>query len=156
LSSPSSTSTTTRRLLSGSFWDSERKWADYAPLKLYWCTTPDGGEDWFIIAHRLGEAALTHAHQEGYDVDDASAELVLRLPEELQLRGDGILGWPDHDVLRTCGANFVREDTPRVVELLGRTFTEGLLEHEIQKLHDDQFEAADQGRPNRTKRSSPS
>jgi hypothetical protein len=78
------------------------------------------------------------------------------LPDELQARGDDLLGWPDHDVLRACGATFVREETPRVVQLAGRTFSEGMLEHEIRKVDDDRFEAANQGRPNRTRRSTPS
>lgn len=26
-------------------WNTEQKWATYAPLKLYWCTTTDGNED---------------------------------------------------------------------------------------------------------------
>jgi hypothetical protein len=137
-------------------WDSEQKWAAYAPLKLYWCTTPDGDEDWFIVAHTLTQAALHHAHAEGYDDDDASAEFIIILPDALQARGDDLLGWPDHDVLRACGATFVREDTPRVVELGGRTFSEGMLELEIRKVDDDRFEAANQGRPNRTRRSTPS
>lgn len=137
-------------------WDSEQKWAAYAPLKLYWCTTPDGNEDWFIVAHTLTQAALHHAHAEGYDDDDASAEFITTLPDELQARGDDLLGWPDHDVLRACGATFVREETPRVVQLAGRTFSEGMLEHEIRKVDDDRFEAANQGRPNRTRRSTPS
>jgi hypothetical protein len=137
-------------------WDSEQKWAAYAPLKLYWCTTPDGDEDWFIVEHTLSQAALHHAHAEGYDDDDASAEFIMTLPEALQGRGDELLGWPDHDVLRTCGAKFVREETPRVVELGGRTFSEGMLEHEIRKVDDDHFEAANQGRPNRTRRATSS
>ena len=39
----------------------------------------------------------------------ASAEFIMTLPDELQARGDDLLGWPDHDVLRACGATFVRE-----------------------------------------------
>ena len=137
-------------------WDSERKWAAYAPLKLYWCTTPDGDEDWFIVAHTLTQAALEHARAEGYDDDDASADFIMTLPHALQAHGDDLLGWPDHDVLRACGATFVREETPRVVELGGRTFAEGLLEHEVRALDDDHFEATLRGRPNRTRRSPPS
>lgn len=134
-------------------WDSEKKWAAYAPLKLYWCTTPDGDEDWFIVAHKVAQAALQHARAEGYDDEDASAEFIMTLPDQLQNQGDTLLGWPNHDVLRACGACFVREETPRVVELGGRTFSEGMLEHAIRQMHDDIFEASKQGRPNRTRRS---
>jgi hypothetical protein len=133
-------------------WDSEKKWRAYAPLKLYWCTTTDGDEDWFIVAHTATQAALEHARAEGYDDAEASAELIAILPEELQARGDDLLGWPDHDVLRACGAHFLREETPRVLEFGGRKFTEGMLEHEVRKLHDDALENAGQGRPNRTRR----
>jgi len=134
-------------------WNSEKKWATYAPLKLYWCTTADAGEDWFIVAHTASQAALEHAHAEGYGDDDASAEFITTLPDDIQQGGDDLLGWPDHDVLRSCGGVFLREETPRVVELAGRTFSEGMLEHEIRKVDDDQFEAVNQGRPNRTSRS---
>ncbi|HET7536039.1 MAG TPA: hypothetical protein VFJ90_06280, partial [Candidatus Didemnitutus sp.] len=134
-------------------WDSEKKWAAYAPLKLYWCTTQDGDEDWFIVAHTGVQAALHHAEAEGYDNDDASAEFIIALPNELQDGGDDLLGWPDHEVLRACGGIFLREETPRVVELGGRIFSEGMLEHEIRKVDDDVLEAANQGRPNRTRRS---
>ena len=121
-------------------------------LKLYWCSTPDGDEDWFIVAHTAAQAALEHARTEGYDDSDASAQLVAVLPDELQARGDDLLGSPDHDLLRACGARFLHEETPRVLELGGRQFIEAMLEHEVCKLHDDLFENAGQGRPNRTRR----
>lgn len=133
-------------------WDSERKWALYRPLKLYWCTTSDGDEDWFIVAHSGREAALLHAEGEGYDYADASAEFVLTLPEELQQQGESLVGWPSHAVLLACGARFLREKTPRSVELGGRTFVEGMLQHEIDRLHDDQAESRGLGRPHGTRR----
>lgn len=136
-------------------WDSEKKWSAYKPLKLYWCTTSDGDEDWFIIDHTGEDAAIRHARDEGYDLSDGCAEFVMQLPDELQNGGDSLLGWPSHDVLRACGARFIREKTPRTVELAGRTFVEGMLQHEIDRLHDDHAEARGDGRPSGTRRSDP-
>lgn len=109
-------------------WDSAKRQEAYAPLKLYWCTTPDGGEDWFMIAHSGREAAMQHAAAEGYNPEDAEAEYVMTLPNIAQAMGDRIVGWPDGEMLSLCGAKILSEDNQRVVEIGGRTFTEGLMD----------------------------
>ena len=115
-------------------WDSDKKREAYAPLKLYWCTTDDGDEDWFMIAHSAREAEQQYASEEGYDLGDAAAEFVMLLPPELQAKGDEIVGWPTRDMLVACGAVFLREKTPRMVKIGEREFTEGLLDHTIQQI----------------------
>lgn len=114
-------------------WDSAKKRQAQAPLKLYWCATPDGDEDWFIIARSGYEATLEYASLEGYDVSDVTADFVMNLPAECQTDEREAVGWPTDEVLVACGARFLRRQTPRVVELSGRTFTEGMLEGEIEK-----------------------
>ena len=60
--------------------------------KLYWCTTPDGDEDWFIIATSARQARSRHAGEEGYRSEDVESTLVTVLPEKWQ---EHHLGWPD-------------------------------------------------------------
>lgn len=109
-------------------WDSAKSRVAYAPLKLYWCTTDEGEEDWFIISHTAREAELQHAANEGFDLEDPSADFVMVLPPELQAMGNEVGGWPTMEMLVACGATVIREDSPRVVELAGRTFTEGMMD----------------------------
>jgi len=47
---------------------------------LFWCTTDDGDEDWFIVASSDKVAAEAHEAEEGYDPGDASADYVCRGP----------------------------------------------------------------------------
>jgi hypothetical protein len=116
-------------------------------VKLYWCSTVDHDEDWFVVARRRSEAIRLFEEHEGYD-GDASAQLVCVLPEALQQEPSG---WPGRDVLEACGAEIVRWETPRVVALGGVRYVEGMLEHRIREISDDMFEAHGRGRPNRTR-----
>jgi hypothetical protein len=58
---------------------------------LYWCTSPDGDEDWFVVVESAREACRFHEDGEGYDVGDADAERIMALPAELRVDG----GWKD-------------------------------------------------------------
>jgi hypothetical protein len=49
-------------------------------MNLYWVTTEDHAEDWFIVAHNGKEAATFHEDAEGYDLGDATAEMILEIP----------------------------------------------------------------------------
>ena len=119
-------------------------------MNLYWLTTEDHGEDWFIIANSADEAATFHEDAEGYDIGDATAELVTEIPDGVKADP----GWPSDDVLRSCGAEIVADGSARVVKIGERTFSEGLMESTIRTLDDDMFEAAGEGRPNKTSRES--
>lgn len=119
-------------------------------MKLYWVETADGAEDWFVVARSARGAARWHERAEGYEVGDAFATLVVRIPRELEAPE----GWPSDDLLEACGARIERNETPRVVEVAGRRFIEGYLEYEIRQRADDGFEALGRGRPNQTKRRS--
>ncbi len=118
-------------------------------MYLYWVTTEDHAEDWFIVATNPEEAATFHEEMEGYDPGDATAEMILELPKGLVAN----TGWPSDDVLQSCGANILAKGPTRIVEIGDRKFCEGLIESTIRTLDDDIFEALGEGRPNRTKRS---
>lgn len=60
--------------------------------KLYWCTTPDGDEDWFVIATSSREARYFFEDYEGYNRGDSESELVTVIPEKWQMHHTG---WPD-------------------------------------------------------------
>ena len=119
-------------------------------MYLYWVTTDDHAEDWFIIANTAEEATLFHENVEGYDYGDATAEMIVPIPEGTATE----VGWPSDEVLKACGANIISNDLERVIEIEGRKFSEGLMESTIRTLDDDMFEEIGEGRPNKTERGS--
>jgi hypothetical protein len=119
-------------------------------MKLYWVTTDDHHEDWFMIASTAREAAKMHEKYEGYDAGEAIAEKILQIPENISCEK----GWPEEQLLIDLGAAFLLDGPTRVVEINGRKFCEGLLEAEIQEITDNIFELYDGRRPNKTKKSS--
>jgi len=123
-------------------------------LKLFWCWTEDHDEDWFVVAKRSDEAKRFFLEFEGYDYEEVMAKPLLVLPEGLQ--DDKHCGHPNRELLEACGATILRWETPRVVELNGMRWVEGMLEHQIRQLDDDHLERSGHGRPNRTQRNSTS
>jgi hypothetical protein len=121
-------------------------------LKLYWYATPDGEEDWFVISRTARQARRWVVVAEGYETGDVAVELILPLPTGLQGVGEG---WPDRAVLEALGGRFVRLETPRVVLLGNRTFSEGMLESKVLRATDDDHERRGLGRPNGTSREDP-
>ncbi|MBW1824537.1 MAG: hypothetical protein JRI87_08215 [Deltaproteobacteria bacterium] len=119
-------------------------------MNLYWVTTDDHGEDWFIVSHTKQEATRFHEDAEGYEIGDAAAEMILEIPEAITAD----VGWPPEELLESCGANIRVGGSARVVEIGGRKFSEGLMESTIRTLDDDMFEAEGKGRPNKTERES--
>src|SRR5262249_19685317 len=117
-------------------------------MNLYWCETADHDEDWFIVASSAKEAYRLHKGVEGYGPGDARATLICRIPRTLSVHK----GWPGHDLLRALGAVFLSETTPRVVEICSTIYQKGGMDAVINRLRDDQPEAAGQGRPNKTTR----
>ena len=82
-------------------------------MNLYWCETMDHDEDWFIVAPSAKEARRLHEDAEGYGRGDAQATLVARIPKALNPSA----GHPTHELLRSLGAVFISEETPRAVRL---------------------------------------
>ncbi len=118
-------------------------------MKLYWVTTEDHDEDWFIVAASSKEAAKYHEKMEGYDPGDAKAEKILDIPEDLSAE----TGWPSEELLLAVGAKFQLIEPSRVVEIAGRKFCEGMLAATIDEITDDIFEADGNDRLNKTKKS---
>ena len=118
-------------------------------MYLYWVTTEDHAEDWFMVADSAAEAATFHEDVEGYAPGDATAEMILKIPDGITAN----TGWPSDEVLRACGANFLSEGSTRVVEIGNRKFCEGLMESTLRTLDDNIFEALGEERLNETKKS---
>jgi hypothetical protein len=118
-------------------------------LMLWWCWTEDHHEDWFVVAGHGFAAVGFFESQEGYAEGDVHAKGLRILPEEYQ--EEKYVGWPSHELLVACGAKVIREETPRVVEVEGQRYVEGMLEHQVLEVTDDQFERHGRGRPNRTR-----
>jgi hypothetical protein len=98
-------------------------------FSLYWCTTSDGGEDWFVVAASAAAARRFHEHAEGYHRGDADAERVAALPPELLVDGgwrDGKkrvvsreAGWPSDELLVACGGEIARQPTSELQRQVG-------------------------------------
>lgn len=121
-------------------------------MNLYWVETPDHHEDWFVAAESSREAAEFHELNEGYEESCATATMVLQIPHSVEVKS----GWPSHGVLLACGARIISAETPRVVEIAGKTNCEGMLEQQIRQLTDDVLEAEGLGRLNETRRTNES
>lgn len=117
-------------------------------MKLYWVTTEDHDEDWFVVAGNSKRAARFFESFEGYGHGDAAAEAVLDIPEEMSVE----TGWPPDELLEALGARFLTSEGTRVVEIGDRRFAEGLLEEALRSLDDDLSEAAGKGRINKTEK----
>lgn len=124
--------------------------ADLPPgetLNIYWVTTGDAAENWFVIANSLWSAAREFEDAEGYNLGDACAEYVCQIPDEYQ----GVEpGWPSAELFRVCGFRCRLQGATRVIEFDGRVYCEGWLEDEVCKARDDLFDQMGLGRPNGT------
>ena len=124
-----------------------------ASINLYWVTTLDHAEDWFIFARTSRSAASYHEDYEGYDPYDAKARLVIaqtQLPKyehgpppcHAQIADLVALGF------EVVGA----EPSQRGVRFKGKLYLEGYLEALVVEGNDKLRETAGLGRPNGTKR----
>ena len=115
-------------------------------MKLFWVTTEDHDEDWFVVASKAEEACKFHEDAEGYAIGDATAEEILSIPENITAEP----GWPSDELLLAVGAKFIMKKPSRVVEINGRKFSEGLLESFLNEIEDNAFELRGQERFNKT------
>jgi hypothetical protein len=90
--------------------------------KLFWCTTPDHDEDWFIVATTARSASRQHEIEEGYGPGTATAKLVCDLPAA---HATAEKGWPSDELLLACGAEFVKKGEGRIVRIGERIYGEG-------------------------------
>jgi len=117
-------------------------------MKLYWVTTEDHHEDWFIIASSNKEASKLQEEFEGYNFGSASSQEILSIPDNIPVEA----GWPSEEILLSVGAIFIKEDEPRIIEINGKQFTEGMLEAHLKESDDNIFELLGEKRLNQTKR----
>jgi hypothetical protein len=117
-------------------------------MNLYWVTTDDHDEDWFIFSRTKRLAEDYHEGTEGYDRGAAKAERILtvpkvqleldeRSPRHAQLEDLAVLGF---EVLHTGDSRL------RSVRYGSRVFVEGPLQSAIDASQDDRSEAAGRGR----------
>ena len=98
-------------------------------IKLYWVTTADHDEDWFILAASARQARAYHEHYEGYGKGDASSRLIVSSVTLQEFVGGKP---PCHaqmpDLLQLGFADAGTEPNLRRVEFKGELFEEGMLE----------------------------
>jgi hypothetical protein len=107
-------------------------------IKLYWVTTADHDEDWFIFAESAKSARAYHENYEGYGKGDAHSRLMVsdvRLtkftngepPCHAQLRELLALGFEDAGSV----------PNQRSVRFEGKTYTEGIQESMMETLREN-------------------
>ena len=100
-------------------------------MNLYWVETEDHHEDWFVQAPTPIAAELFFEQHEGYGEDWARASFVCAL-DCPNLEPD----WATNELLIQLGAKIHTYHHARVVHLLGKTYTEGLLEGIIEHFNE--------------------
>lgn len=98
-------------------------------IRLYWVTTDDHDEDWFIFAGSARQARSYHENYEGYGKGDASSRLIVSNVTLKELVGGTP---PCHaqmpDLFQLGFEDAGTETNLRRVELHGEIFEEGMLE----------------------------
>jgi hypothetical protein len=123
------------------------------PVNLYWVTTDDNSEDWFIFARTLRAAASFHENYEGYDTYDASARTILSNVQLMKYVNGPPPCHAQIEDLRALGFEIVASPKfERAVRFRGELFVEGCMQALVMETHDDLFEASGKGRPNGTKK----
>ena len=98
-------------------------------VKLYWVTTADHDEDWFIFATTPRQARSYHEDYEGYGKGDARSRLIVR---DVRLTKFTNGEPPCHAQMRELLALGFKDDgsvpNQRSVRFEGKAYTEGILE----------------------------
>jgi hypothetical protein len=97
-------------------------------MKLYWVTTKDCLEDWFVVAKTKQAASRYHELAEGFNSGDANAEFICNVDEELcNFDNSNKKGsfWPSLTLLKTIGGKIISAKNPRAVNIKGKVFIEG-------------------------------
>lgn len=101
-------------------------------MKLFWVTTSDGYEDWFVIADSKKEAEEFHELAEGLSDGCAKANYICEITQKVinkyKLKK---ASWPSHELLRDLGGNVISESNPRKVNFNGRVYSEGTFTEEM-------------------------
>jgi hypothetical protein len=120
---------------------------------LYWVTTPDRDEDWFILAKTRRSAERFHERYEGYNPGDATAHLVRRNVDIQPLEHEVPPFHAQANHLAKLGAaTFEVAPGQRTVLLDGCLYVEGHMEGLVAIAQDNASELAGHGRPRNTGR----
>ena len=106
-------------------------------VKLYWVTTNDHDEDWFIFAESARSAKAYHEDYEGYGKGDARSRLIVSdVPLNKFTNGEP----PCHAQMRELFALGFEDagsvPNQRSVRFEGKTYTEGMLESLVEAKRD--------------------
>jgi hypothetical protein len=95
-------------------------------LQLYWVTTEDHAEDWFMVASNPGDAARCFEQNIGYEAGSATAEKLLDIPTEVDIRPadpewfEGWADWPANESLVAIGEWYIDHDPDRIHDLASK------------------------------------
>lgn len=90
-------------------------------MQLFWVSSRDRVEDWFVVAESNREAKSWFEVENGYDENQARAVRVMSLEDQPRVRE----GWAPEALLKKLGADISKKyDGTRVVTIGGRTFSE--------------------------------
>ena len=107
--------------------------SDKQTIKLYWVTTQDHDEDWFILAESARQARAFHEDYEGYGKGDAHSRLIVSniTLKEFQ-NGTPPCHAQFQDLFQIGFKNAGSGPNRRGVKLNGEIFREGILESIIE------------------------
>jgi hypothetical protein len=97
-------------------------------LQLYWVTTEDHAEDWFMVASNPDDAARCFEQNIGYEAGSATAEKLLDIPAEVDIRPadpewfEGWADWPANESLVAIGEWYIDHDLDRIAEIAGKEY----------------------------------
>lgn len=105
-----------------------------ATTALYWVTTRDHDEDWFILARNSRSASTYHESSEGYNPGDAVVRKVLG---GVQLTDGASL--PRHaqiEDLESLGFRLLQSHPYRIVRFHGKIYKEGQMQALVDTIHE--------------------
>lgn len=94
--------------------------------RLYWVTTEEHTEDWFVVATSARRARAEFEDYSGFDRGDAQSELVCQVPTELvkTLHPEVVATMADLDLVQAVGGVVVAR-MPSVVRFGEREYVQG-------------------------------
>ena len=103
-------------------------------IRLYWCTTDDHDEDWFIFAESARQARAYHEDYEGYDKGDAHSRLIVsNVTLEKFQNGTPPCHAQFQDLFQIGFQDAGSVPDRRKVRFEGKTYTEGILESLVER-----------------------
>ena len=74
--------------------------------KLFWCSTPCGDEDYFVVAPSTALAVAFFSQEHGFELDVIHAEELLIVPHEDRVKGSDFPGVPRVETLAKWGLHY--------------------------------------------------